>query len=74
MGASRKETFAEAGYPKHEAACGAGNTRRLHLRNNEKFAGGMEYCDTHFTRLTRKQEPSHMQEIKHLRERKKTAS
>lgn len=34
----------------------------------------MEYCDTHFTRLTRKQEPSHMQEIKHLRERKKTAS
>ena len=34
----------------------------------------MEYCDALFIRLTLKQGPSHMQEIKHLRERKKTTS
>lgn len=45
--------FAEAGLP--EAARGGGNTHRLHLRNNEEFAGGMEFCDAHFIRLTRKQ-------------------
>lgn len=64
--------FAEAGLP--EAARGGGNTHRLHLRNNEEFAGGMEFCDAHFIPLTRKQGPSYMQEIQYLSERKKTTS
>jgi len=69
------ETFAEARYLKQLVQDKTPVV--VHLRNNEEFAGILEYYDANFIRLTRKQEPNlfiFKHEIKYLSEQPDTAS
>lgn len=67
------ETFAEVDYLKRLVQDKTPIV--VHLRNNEEVTGILEYYDTNFIRLTRKQEPNlfiFKQEIKYLSEQPDT--
>lgn len=69
------ETFAETNYLKRLVQDKTPIV--VHLRNNEEVAGILEYYDTNFIRLTRKQEPNlfiFKHEIKYLSEQPDTHS
>jgi len=69
------ETFVEANYLKRLVQDKTPIV--VHLRNNEEFAGILEYYDANFIRLTRKQEPNlfiFKHEIKYLSEQPDTLS
>jgi sRNA-binding regulator protein Hfq len=69
------ETFAETDYLKRLVQDKTPIV--VHLRNNEEVAGILEYYDTNFIRLTRKQVPNlfiFKHEIKYLSEQPDTLS